>query len=156
VLLKNRGTKGLTEQQYPIPSVAALIFNSEGKLLLVKSHKWKGKYVIPGGRIEVGERMEDALRREIREETGLQIHDIKFICYHEVIFDEGFWEKMHFISFDFCCKTRSTEVCLNEEAEEHIWISIDQALQLPILPYLKKSIEAYKRLEYDVSGKRSW
>ena len=53
----------MAEQQYPEPTVGALVFNAQGQLFLMRSHKWKGKYVIPGGHIELGETMVDALRR---------------------------------------------------------------------------------------------
>lgn len=42
----------MSEQKYPEPTVGALIFNKEGKLLLVKSPKWFDKYVILGGRVD--------------------------------------------------------------------------------------------------------
>ena len=83
----------MTKQKYPEPTVGALIFNSDGKIFLMKSHKWRDKYVIPGGRVELGERIEDALKREIKEETGLKIHDVEFICFQEFIFDDFFWKK---------------------------------------------------------------
>jgi nucleoside triphosphatase len=89
------------EQKYPEPTLGALVFNPEGKILMIKSHKWRGKYVIPGGHIELGERMEDALKREIKEETSLDIHDINFICFQEFIFDPAFYKRKHFIFFRF-------------------------------------------------------
>jgi len=61
------------EQLHPEPIAGALIFDSRGKIFLTKSHKWHDKYVIPGGHIGLGERAVDALRREIKEETGLEI-----------------------------------------------------------------------------------
>ena len=131
------------EQRYPEPTVGALIFNPEGKILLIKSHKWRGKYVIPGGHIELGERMEDALKREIKEETGFDIHDIKFICFQEFIFVPAFYKRKHFIFFDFACKTDSTDVKLNQEAEEYAWVTLDEALKLDIEPYTKRTIEEY-------------
>ena len=60
-------------QQYPEPTVGALIFNLEGKLFLMRSHKWRGQYAVPGGHIELGETMEQALRREVKEETNLDL-----------------------------------------------------------------------------------
>lgn len=130
------------EQKYPEPTVGALIFNPEGKILLIKSHKWRGKYVIPGGHIELGEKMEEALKREIKEETGLDIFAIKFICFQEFIFDNVFWEKKHSIFFDFACKTNSTKVKLNSEAQEFLWVTLDEALKLDVEPYTKKLLKS--------------
>jgi nucleoside triphosphatase len=110
------------KQQYPEPTVGALIFNREGKALLVKSDKWRDKYCIPGGHIELGETMEDALRREIKEETGLDIYDVEFAMMQEFIFDEAFHEPKHFIFLHFVCKTdaREEQVVLNFESQEFI------------------------------------
>jgi nucleoside triphosphatase len=133
----------MAKQQYPEPTVGALIFNSEDKLFLMRSHKWRDMYVIPGGHIELGERMEEALRREILEETGLEIYDVQFLAYQEFIYDEAFWKRRHFIFFDYVCKTGSSEVTLNDEAQEYVWATVEEALQLPIEPYTRVAIEAY-------------
>ncbi|MDO8642451.1 MAG: NUDIX domain-containing protein [Candidatus Woesearchaeota archaeon] len=133
----------MAEQTYPEPAVGALIFNPEGNVFLMKSHKWHGKYVIPGGHIELGERMEDTVRREVKEETGLDVYAIEFISFQEFIFDTVFWKKRHFIFFDFACKTKSKNVVLNDEAQEHCWASLAEALKMPVEPYTRKAIEAY-------------
>ncbi|RPI79408.1 MAG: NUDIX domain-containing protein [Desulfobacteraceae bacterium] len=133
----------MSEQQYPEPTVGALIFNPEDKFLLLKSHKWLGKYVIPGGHIELGETMAQALIREIKEETNLDIYDIEFIIFQEFIFDKTFWQKGHYIFFDYACKTDSTEVILNDEAEEYVWVTNKEGLALPLDPYTKIVIETY-------------
>ena len=112
--------------QYPETTVGAIIFNPENKILLCKSHKWDNKYVIPGGHIESGEKMEDALKREIMEETGLEIYDIKLIGIKESIFSETFHEKKHFIFIDYTCKTNSYNVVLNDEAEEYLWADLSK------------------------------
>ncbi|RKD32465.1 NUDIX domain-containing protein [Thermohalobacter berrensis] len=111
---------------YPEPTVGAVIFNPDNKVLLCKSHKWDNKYVIPGGHIELGEKMEEALKREILEETGLEVYDIKLISLKESIYSDTFHEKKHFIFIDYICKTHSYEVTLNEEAEEYTWVDLTE------------------------------
>lgn len=133
----------MSEQKFPEPTVGALIFNPEGKIFLMKSHKWKGKYVIPGGHIEIGEKIEDALRREIKEETGLDVDNIEFIRFQEFIFDNAFWQKKHFIFLEFACRTKSTKVKLNSESQEYLWATLEEALKLPIEPYTRRTIEEY-------------
>ena len=136
----------MTKQKFPEPTCGALIFNKEGKIFLMRSHKWKGKYVIPGGHIELGETMEKALKREVKEETGLGIYDIKLIQFQEFIYDKSYWKKRHFIFFDFSCKTKSTKVKLNSEGQSYVWVDIDEALKLPVQFYTRKVIEEYLRL----------
>ena len=129
------------EQQYPEPTVGALILNESDQILLVKTHKWKGKYTIPGGHVELGERLADALAREIREETGLVLSSAKFLCYQEFVYDECFWEKKHFIFFDFVCRVNGGEVVLNEEAQEYAWVSLEDVQNYPVDDYLLHSLE---------------
>lgn len=86
----------MPEQRFPEPTVGALIFNAEGKLFLMKSHKWHDEYVIPGGHIELGETAEEALRREIKEETALDIYDIEFPLRTGIHIRQSFLEKTAF------------------------------------------------------------
>ncbi len=111
---------------YPEATVGAVIFNPENRVLLCKSRKWNSKYVIPGGHIESGEKIEDALKREVYEETGLDIYDLKLISLKESIFSDTFESRKHFIFIDFTCRTDSSEVTLNNEAEEYIWVKPEE------------------------------
>lgn len=133
----------MAEQIYPEPTVGGLIVNPRGEILIVKSHKWRGKYVIPGGHIELGETLQEALVREIEEETGLEVHDCRFLCYQEFIMDESFWKERHYIFFDFICKTETTAVSLNDEAQEYRWVTVEEALRLPIDAYMRHAVEVY-------------
>jgi len=104
--------------KYPEPTVSAIIFNPDNKVLLCKTHKWNNKYIIPGGHIELGEKMEEALRREILEETGLKIYDIHLISIKDSVYHNSFHEKKHYIFIDYICKTDSYEVVLNDESQD--------------------------------------
>ncbi len=130
-------------QHYPEPTVGALIFDPEGRLFLMRSHKWGGRYVVPGGHVELGETLEAALRREVAEETGLAIHDIRLVCTQEFIYDPAFWQPRHFIFFDYACRADRTEVRLNDEAEAYAWFTVDEALCLPMDAYTERAIRAH-------------
>jgi len=133
----------MAKQQFPEPTVGAMIFNPDGKLFLMKTHKWGNKYAIPGGHVELGETLIDSLKREIKEETNLDIHHIRFLCFQEFIYDDAFWEKRHFIFFDYVCETDSTDVILNDEAQEYIWVPLSNISSLPIEPYTMKTLQYY-------------
>ena len=118
--------------KHPELTVSAVIFNSENKILLCRSHKWDNKYVIPGGHVEYNERLEDALRREILEETGLQIYDIKPVGLKECFYNNDYYSDIHFIFMDYTCRTDSKEVVLNDEAQEFIWADLDDLSKYPL------------------------
>jgi len=109
----------------------------------MKSHKFHGKYVVPGGHIELGERIEDALLREVKEETDLDVHDVQFLAYQDFIFDDAFWKRKHFIFLDFVCRSNTLEAKLNHEAEEYRWVSLDKVEKLPVEPYTLNAIHTY-------------
>ena len=128
----------------PSVTVGALILNLEGKILLLRTNKWNVDYIIPCGHVEFGERLIDAVKREVREETGLDAIDIIFLNFNELILSEKFHDKdRHFVSHNFICKVRSSEVKLNHESDEFVWVYPKEALNLDIDPLTKASIEKY-------------
>ena len=131
----------MAKQIFPEPTVGVFVFNQDDQLLLLKSHKWPGKYVVPGGHVELGERLEDAVVRETKEETGLDVYDLEFIVFQEFVYDPAFWKPRHFIFFDYVCRTRSTDVQLNDESEEYAWVPLEQALHLPMDAYTRVCVE---------------
>jgi phosphoglycolate phosphatase-like HAD superfamily hydrolase/ADP-ribose pyrophosphatase YjhB (NUDIX family) len=116
----------------PLATVGALLHDGEGKILIVRTHKWGHRWGIPGGKIERGESSTAALQREIREETSLELDDIKFALVQDCIDSPEFMRPEHFILINYVARTRTTAVQLNDEAEEFLWLSPTDALALDL------------------------
>lgn len=133
----------MTEQKYPEPTVGAVIFNKKGKLLLVKSPKWFDKFVLPGGHIELGEKAEEALKREIKEEIGLDIENIEFIQYQDAIYTPEFAKKKHFLYLDFIAECKDDNVAIDgDEITEYCWVESSEALKMDLASYARKAVQA--------------
>jgi len=134
------------EEKYPEVSVGGLILNKDGEVLLVRSHKWPGvnKYTMPGGHIEIGETIEEALKREVKEEVGLEVEPIEFLTFQEAIFSKEFFKPKHFIFLDFLCKAKKSDVELDgNELQEYLWVKPKKALSLNIDSFTRKTIKKY-------------
>ena len=137
-------TKTLVKQVFPEPTVGALIVNDEGKILLAKSHKWFDKYTLPGGHIEVGESMIDAVRREVKEEVGLDVEVVEMLLVQEAIFAPEFYKKKHFIFIDFYCKSKDQQVKLDQdEIQDYIWVFPGAAYNLKLDSFTRKTLDRY-------------
>jgi nucleoside triphosphatase len=133
----------MTKRQDPSIVVAAFIFNDKDELFLTKSERWGNKYVIPGGHLEYGEYLKDALKREIKEETNLDIENIDFLGFNELLnLEEDFYKDRHMVSLHFKCRTSGNKIIL-EEAEEYLWIKVKDALELDLHEGIRKDIEKY-------------
>jgi phosphoglycolate phosphatase len=118
---------------HPTATVGALIFNSAGQVLMVRTHKWSGLWGIPGGKIRSGERAIDALRREIKEETNLEATDIEFLLVQDCIDSPEFYRPAHFVLLNYTCRcVDGSQVTLNEEAQEFRWVSTEAALGMAL------------------------
>ncbi len=136
--------KAFPSQVYPEPTVGALIVNKEGRILLTKSHKWFDKYTLPGGHIEVGETMRQAVIREVKEEVGLDVEVAEMLLMQEAIFAGEFWKRKHFIFFDFLCKSRDQQVKLDgRELQEYVWEYPGEAFRLELDSFTRKTLEKY-------------
>ena len=121
------------ETHPPIATVGALIFNQSGEVLMVRTHKWSNLWGIPGGKIKWGETSEDALRREIKEETDLEIGQIEFVLVQDCIHSKEFYRDAHFILLNYTCRCiGEPRVRLNDEAREFRWLTPGDALKMEI------------------------
>lgn len=113
-------------------SVAALVTNDCGKILLVKS-PWRG-WEYPGGVIEAGETFQEALKREVREEAGVEIEITGFVGICKNIEKE-------IINLDFTARYLSGSLKTSEESTEVIWATPEEACRLITFPLTQKRLK---------------
>jgi phosphoglycolate phosphatase-like HAD superfamily hydrolase/ADP-ribose pyrophosphatase YjhB (NUDIX family) len=117
----------------PVVTVGALIFNDAGEVLLLRTHKWSDLWGIPGGKIQWGETAEAALRRELREETNLEVRDVRLVLVQDCIHSPEFYRDAHFVLLNYTCRCAAPAVVrLNDEAREFRWVRPAEALALPL------------------------
>jgi ADP-ribose pyrophosphatase YjhB (NUDIX family) len=115
------------------------------EVLLVKTHKWGGRYSVVGEKVRRNERIDDALIRGIREETGLRASVGRHICTFDQIKNSGYYQAgTQHIFVDKVVTVGSRRVRLNEEAQEYIWMPAPAALrELPLEPNARHTLEIY-------------
>ena len=110
--------------------MGALAVAPDGRVLLIRTHKWRDLWGVPGGKLEYGETLKAALAREFLEETGLTLGTIYWGPVQEVVRSPEFYKDAHFILLNFVALTESTKVTLNDEAQMHVWTKPEDALTM--------------------------
>jgi mutator protein MutT len=101
----------------------AIILNRQGQILILR--RPEGVWQFAGGRLEEGERWDDGLRREVREETG--ITDLEIVSI--LMVDNFEWQSQQLYSACFLCRTNTTVVRLSHEHIEYRWLTRDDDLE---------------------------
>lgn len=115
------------ERKLPKLVVGAYVINKEGKILIIRSPKWDNLLMVPGGHVEFGERIEQAVIREVKEETNLDIIDIELLAPVDLLDSPEFINNhKHFIALDHKAKLveNGSELILDKrEATEYFWFT---------------------------------
>jgi phosphoglycolate phosphatase len=159
ILAKNNfefAPQNATNEKFPLATVGALIFNSQNEVLMIRTHKWSNLWGIPGGKIKFGETSEAALRREILEETGLKISNVKFVLVQDCIRSKEFYRDAHFILLNYTCRCagKTPRVKLNEEGREFRWLKLAEAKKLKLNKPTKVLLDAVVKNQKSKIGKR--
>jgi phosphoglycolate phosphatase len=142
-----------TAEPPPIATVGALILDGRGHVLMIRTHKWSDLWGIPGGKIKTGESSEAALRREILEETGLVVEDVRFVLVQDCIHSKEFYRPAHFVLLNYTARCAGQpQVRLNEEAQEFRWVTLEQAFRLPLNTPTRILLEAVRTLPGNPTG----
>ena len=112
------------------PSVYGVVIH-DGKILMIRN-KSNGKLFFPGGGVNLSETLPDALKREVLEETGIEIEVDRFLHFKEQFF---YWdpgdEAYHMFNFFYNCRPNTFKLLEDdkvddEEAEKPRWIDVDK------------------------------
>lgn len=128
----------------PIFGVGAIILKDE-KVLLIKrgQEPLKDFWSLPGGAQETGETTHEALRREILEETGLEIEIIKFATMVDIIdLDEAGKVRHHYTVADYLCRATGGTLKAGGDAADAKWVKIGDLDKFDLTPKAKEVIEA--------------
>jgi ADP-ribose pyrophosphatase YjhB (NUDIX family) len=106
----------------------------------------KGLWSIPGGMVELGERVEDAVKREVQEETGMRIEvDRLLTTINRIIRDKDGRIQFHYVIIDYLCHLRFGTLKASTDAEDARWIPLDQVKNFPATNLLVSLIDEAKR-----------
>jgi 8-oxo-dGTP diphosphatase len=114
-----------TYPQRPYLAVSAAIFR-DGKVLVVRRARNPALslYTLPGGAVEIGETLLQAVTREVREETSLEVEPVALAGHREVIARDAQGRvERHFVILCFAARWRSGEPVLNEELDDARWLN---------------------------------
>jgi len=135
----------MTSPPHPLVTVGALLVSPSERVLLIRTHKWRGLWGVPGGKIEHGETLAAAITREILEETGLTLAEIRWAPVQEAINSGEFYKPSHMILLNFVTRCTSEAVVLNEEADAFAWLTVGEALDYPLNTPTRHLVRYYQQ-----------
>ena len=131
--------------QRPQLAVSAAIFRDDRVLLVRRARSpGKGFYSLPGGRVEFGETLQQALEREVDEETGLRIDIVGLAGWREVV--PGDSGGGHYVIMSFAARWAGLEPVLNDEHDDFKWLDPGSFGDLKLTGGLLEVVEAARRL----------
>jgi mutator protein MutT len=126
----------------PVVGVGAVIVRDGRALVVRRGHEpRKGEWSLPGGTVELGETLEDAVRREMKEETGLDIEVGAIIeVFDRIHRDADGRIRYHFVIVDYVCTAPGGEPIAGSDAEAVAWIAVDEIERYGINPHAARVI----------------
>jgi phosphoglycolate phosphatase len=136
----------LSAPSSPIVTVGAVIFHPHTRdVLMFRTHKWSGLWGIPGGKVRYNESCLDALHRELKEETNLDVSDVEFVLVQDCIGSKEFYREAHFVLLNYRCRAMEPiDVHLNHEAQEFRWMALGKALEMELNTPTRVLLEALR------------
>jgi len=124
--------------------VGAVILDRERVLLVERGNEpLAGYWSLPGGVVETGERLEDAVTREVFEETGLRVTtNIIATVFERIMPDAAGTCEYHYVLIDFYCAIQGGELRAGDDSRRVDWFDVDSLETLPMTDGTREVIEA--------------
>jgi len=108
----------------PMVGVGALIFQRDRILMAQRGKEpLKGWWSLPGGALELGERLAEGVRREVREETGLEIRPLGVLeIFERIVRDASGAPEYHYVLIDYVCRIMGGELCAGDDVCAVEWV----------------------------------
>ena len=134
--------------------MGAIIFDGASVLLVERAGEpLKGWWSIPGGLLETGEKLEDAVRRETLEETGLQVEIVyRFDLFERIMRDTEGRAQYHYVLVDYVCKVTGGELAPGDDVSRVEWVPCTNLRDYRVT---SGTIEAVERAYYHELRTRS-
>ena len=132
----------------PILGVGALIFRRDRILLVQRGREpLKGYWSLPGGVLEVGEQLKEAVASEVKEETGLDVEPAAVVeIFERIMRDRAGRPKYHYVLVDYLCKPAGGELRPADDASQAAWVRMKELSRLRLTEGTLAVIErAYAR-----------
>jgi mutator protein MutT len=112
----------------PVIGVGAVIVRDGRALIVKRAHEpRKGQWSLPGGTVELGELLDEALRREMREETGLKVEVGPVLeVFDRIHRDESGGVRYHFVIVDYVCTAPDGDAVAGSDAEAVAWVTAEE------------------------------
>jgi len=124
-------------ERHPVPGVGAVIIEDDSILLILRgSGAWKDYWAVPGGKIRFGETMQEAVVREVREETGLDV-DVGDVAWVGDIIDDQSPPRFHYSIVDFFAVRVGGELAAGDDAAEVVWVAFDDLEDHALTPTMR-------------------
>lgn len=132
---------------FPQVGVGAVVVHA-GRVLLIRRAKepLRGRWVIPGGTVEPGETLHEALVREVREETGLAVRPADVVLVFDRILREGPQVRYHYVIVDYLCEYVSGTAAAGTDAEAVAWVAPGELAAYDLPPQALEVVrDAFRR-----------